>query len=145
MSLHEAIASEMTRFIDARAECAIISPAAVAAATLRAFCPDALEPHVEYASLEHFKNMARKVLAHRFDDDGAENEAYAAQGEMFSGHLQDRYPLPRKRGEDPVYKLREHLTADEVRWNLQSLRRSANARLAHADALEAWAQSRAAA
>lgn len=144
MSLHEAISTAMTRFIDDRRDCAIISPAAVAAATLREFNPDTLEPHIEYASLEHFKNMARKVLAHRFDDDGDENPSYAAQGEMFSGHLQDRYPLPRKRGDDPVYKLREQLTDDEVRWNLQSLRRSADARLAHADALEAWSQARAA-
>lgn len=145
MSIHEDIASAMTRFIDDRRDCAILSPAAIASATRTAFCEDALEPHIEYACLEQFKNMARKVLAHRFDDSGEENAAYADQGELFSGHLQDRYPLPRKRGEDPVYKLREHLTDDEVRWNLQTLRRSAEARLAHADALEAWHQSRASA
>lgn len=145
MSLHETIASAMTRFIEDRGDCAIISPAAVASATLRQFCDVSLEPHIEYASLEHFKNMARKVLAHRFADDGEENPAYQGQGELFSGNLQDRYPLPRKRGDDPVYKLREQLTDDEVRWNLQSLRRSADARLSHADALEAWHQSRQAA
>lgn len=137
MSLHEAIASEMTRFIDARADCAILSPAAIAAATLRAFNEDALEPHIEYASLEHFKNMARKVLAHRFDDDGGDNPSYSGQGELFSGHLQDRYPLPRKRGEDAVYKLRHMLTSEERAWNVRLLRKSADARLAHADALEA--------
>lgn len=142
MSLHESIAAEMTRYIEDRRDCAIISPAAIASATLRTFCDVSLEPHIEYASLEHFKNMARKVLAHRFEDEGEANPSYAAQGELFSGHLQDRYPLPRKAGDDPVYKLREHLTDDEVRWNLRSLRRSADARLAHADALEAWHQSR---
>lgn len=142
MSLHEAISTAMVRFIEDRRDCAIISPAAVAAATLQAFNAERLEPHIEYASLEHFKNMARKVLAHRFDDEGETNPAYAAQGEMFSGHLQDRYPVPRKKGEDAVYKLREALTDDEVRWNLRSLRRAADARLLHADALEAWHQSR---
>lgn len=142
MTLHESIKTEMARFIDDRRDCAILSPAAIASATLDAFISETLEPHIEYATLEHFKGMARKVLAHQFDDEGDENRAYAVQGEMFSGHLQDRYPLPRKRGEDPVYKLRDQLTNEEVRWNLQSLRRSADARLAHADALEAWHQSR---
>lgn len=142
MSLHESIATEMARFIEARHDCAILSPAAIASATLQAFCPEQLEPHIAYASLEHFKNMARKALARRFEDEGDENPAYAGQGELFSGHLQDRYPVPRKAGTDPVYKLRDALSDDEVRWNLQTLRRSADARLAHADALEAWSQSR---
>lgn len=142
MSLHESIMAEMTRYIDDRRDCAILSPSAIAAAVLRVYSADSLEPHVEYASLEHFKNMARKTLARRFDDEGDDNPVYADQGELFSGHLQDRYPVPRKAGTDPVYKLREALTDDEVRWNLRSLRKSADARLAHADALEAWHQSR---
>lgn len=137
MSLHEAISTAMVRFIEDRAECAIISPAAVAAATLQAFNGDGLEPHIEYATLEHFKHMARKVLARRFDDEGEDNAAYAGQGELFSGHLQERYPVPRKKGEDPVYKRRVDLTPEERRWNVKSLRKSADARLAHADALEA--------
>lgn len=145
MSLHEAIAAEMTRYVEDRRDCAIMSPSAIASAVLDAFAGDKLEPHIEYASLEHFKNMARKMLAHRFSDDGAENTAYAAQGELFSGHLQDRYPVPRAPGTDPVYKLREALTDDEIRWNLVTLRKSADARLAHADALEAWHSTRSAA
>jgi hypothetical protein len=143
LSLHESIATAMARFIEDRRDCAILSPAAIASATLQTFCEDRLEPHVEYASLEHFKNMARKALAARFDDEGEQNTSYAAQGELFSGHLQERYPVPRVAGTDPVYKLRDSLTDDEVRWNLRTLRKSADARLAHADALEAWHQSRA--
>ena len=142
MSLHEAISTAMVRFIEARADCVIISPAAVAAATLQEFAAPDLEPHIEYASLEHFKNMARKVLARRFDDEGDDNSAYAGQGELFSGHLQERYPIPRKKGEDAVYKRREDLTPEERRWNVKSLRKSADARLAHADALEAEGMSR---
>jgi hypothetical protein len=142
LSLHEGIATEMARFVEDRRDCAVISPSAIAAAVLRIYSADQLEPHIEYASLEHLKNMARKVLAHRFSDEGDANPAYADQGELFSGHLQDRYPLPRKKGEDAVYKLREALTDEEARWNIRTLRRSADARLAHADALEAWNQSR---
>lgn len=144
MSLHEAIATAMVRFIEDRADCAVISPAAVAAATLSQFAEGGLEPHIEYASLEHLKNMARKVLARRFDDEGDDNAAYEGQGELFSGHLQERYPVPRKSGEDPQYKLRALLTAEERHWNVKLLRKSADARLAHADALEAEGMSRAA-
>lgn len=145
MSLHESISTAMMRFIEARADCAIISPAAVASATLQEFNADTLEPHIEYATLEHFKHMARRVLARRFDDDGEDNTAYAGQGELFSGHLQERYPVPRKKGEEPQYKRRELLTPDERLWNVKSIRKSGEARLAHADALEAEGMSQAAA
>lgn len=68
MSLHEEITRFQSRFIEDRRDCAILSPAALAAATLSAFAPNGLEPHIEYASLEHFKAMGRKALAKRFDD-----------------------------------------------------------------------------
>lgn len=145
MSLHEAINTAMMRFIEDRRECAIMSPAAVAAATFNQFSAEHVEPHIEYASLEHFKHMARKVLARRFDDDGEENAVYSGQGELFSGHLQDRYPVPRKAGEEPTYKRRELLTPAERAWNVKTLRKSADARLAHADALEAEGMATAAA
>ena len=127
----------MRAFVDARTAAIVISPAAVAVAVLRQYAPAALEPHIEYASLEHLKHMARRVLARRFDDDGAENRTYNAQAEMFSGYLQDRYPLPRTADEEPTYKLRGLLTAEERAWNVALLRKSATARLEHADALEA--------
>lgn len=145
MSLHESINTAMQRYIDGRADCAILSPAAMASAAYQEFASDSVEPHIEYGCLEHFKGMARKVLAGRFTDDGEENAAYAGQGELFSGHLQDRYPLPRKAGTDPTYKLRHLLTAEERAWNVALLRKSGEARLAHADALEAEAMSQAAA
>jgi len=137
LSLHEAITTAMARYIDDRRDCAIMSPAAVAAATFSQFSAEHVEPHIEYASLEHFKHMARKVLARNFDDAGEDNTAYAGQGELFSGHLQDRYPCPRKANEEPTYKRRELLTPAERAWNVKTLRKSADARLAHADALEA--------
>ena len=127
----------MQRYIDDRADCAELSPAAIAAAAYGMFSLGSVEPHVEYGCLEHFKGMARKVLAGRFTDEGDENAAYEGQGELFSGHLQDRYPLPRKAGEEPCYKRRELLTPIERAWNVSLLRKSGKARLAHADALEA--------
>lgn len=141
MSLHESISVEMHRYIDERSDCATLSPSAIAAHVYALFAPEAVEPHIEYGCLEHYKGMARKVLAGRFADNGERNQAYANQGELFSGHLQDRYPLPRKAGCDPIYKRRELLTAEERAWNVSLLRKSGEARLAHADALEAEALS----
>ena len=57
MSLHEAITTAMARYIEDRRDCAILSPSAVAAATLASFSTGETEPHIEYAGLEHFKIM----------------------------------------------------------------------------------------
>ncbi|MDR2880496.1 MAG: hypothetical protein LBV29_01150 [Azoarcus sp.] len=142
MSLHEDINVEMHRIAD-NSSAEIITPNSLALAVHRQFVNDHLEPHIEYASIEHFKHLARKVLSCKHDTESDENEVY--QGELFSGVLQVRYPIPRKRGEEPAYKLRELLNHEEIHWNVAILRKSAEARLQHADALEAWAQSREAA
>ena len=137
MSLHEQIAVFQARYIEDRRDCAILSPAAVASATLQEFVAGHVEPHVEYAALEHFKHMARKSLARRFDHESDDNPVYSEQGELFSGHLQDRYPAARKPGEEPTYKLLDAMSDADFEWNVRSLRRSARARALHADALEA--------
>ncbi len=84
--------------------------------------------------------MARKALATQFSPDSRESRAY--QGELFSGLLQARYPIPRKQEEEPVYKLLDTLTETECRWNIRQLRKSANARVEHADALLAYTEAR---
>lgn len=143
MSIHEDITVAMHQFIDARRDAAIISPTAVASAVLGNFKADEkVEVHIEYASLEHLKHIARRILAGRFEDEGEDNPVYGGeQGELFSGHLQERYPVPRRQGIEPQYKLRSLLTAAERAWNVRILRKSADARMAHADALEAEARS----
>lgn len=141
--MHESILAVMTRYIEDRRDCVILSPAAVASATFQGFNDEAIEPHIEYASLEHFKHMARKVLGRRFDHESDENPAYAEQGELFSGDLQERYPAARKKGEDPTYKRLGDLSEDDFEWNVRALRRSAKARALHADALQSyWEQAR---
>ncbi len=92
--------------------------------------------HVQYASIEHFKQMARKCLADNFNPDSHASRAY--QGELFSGSLQARYPIPRKRGEEPIYKPLDALSASEFDWNINQLTKSADARVKHADALRAY-------
>lgn len=137
MTIHENIAHELQRLIDA-ADADIITPASLAIA-IQANYGTGLEPHIAYTSLEHLKHMARRALAGRYDAES--DEAESLQGELFAG-LQDRYPTPRVTGQEPVYKRREALTEDEVAWNVQALRKAANSRLLHADKIEAWQQNR---
>lgn len=142
MSLHEDIVVEMHRILE-QTDADIITPGSLALAVQRRYISNKVDAHIEYASLEHCKAIARRVLAGKHDIESDESEAY--QGELFTGRLQTRYPLPRPKGEEPAYKLRENMSDDEIRWNIRSLRKSADARLEHADALEAWFRSRSAA
>jgi len=140
MSLHEEITVAIQREIDALGDAIALSPTSLALAVQRGFATGGIEPHVQYTSLEHLKQMARGVLSRRFDADGDESLAY--QGEMFAGQLQERYPTPRaKKGAEPIYKRREALSSGELDWNINQLRKSAAARLEHADSLQAWADS----
>lgn len=143
MNQHQRIMGEMERQYEAMRDAVIVSPSALAHRAFEAFSHGDEDPHIQYASVEHMKHMARKFLATRKDPNSDESDAYASRqpsfdlGVQFSGQLQDRYPLPRKAGEEPVYKLRALLTPDERSFNVDVLRKGARARLEHADALEA--------
>lgn len=140
MSLHETITADIQSLIEGCAGADIISPTTIALALQTQYGVEAVHLAVAYASLEHFKHMARRALARRYDHESDEAEAY--QGELFSGSLQRRYPTPRASGEEPAYKLLESLTDEEVRWNIKSLEHSADARSRHARALAAWFASK---
>lgn len=137
MSLHEHVVAEMQRFITDHSDCAMLSPGALAIVAFDKFSAGTVDPHIRWGCLEGYKGIARKLLGRRFGEDGSDSAAYAEQGELFSGHLQERYPVPRKKGEEALYKLRALLTPEERAWNVRQLRRSADARQLHADALEA--------
>lgn len=145
MNLHKQITDEMERQYQALEDAVIVYPSAIAMRVFEAFSNGDEAAHIQYTSLEHLKQMARAFLRAKKDPDSDQSEAYKGQdsldfGAEFSGKLQDRYPLPRKAGEEPAYKARFHLTADERSWNVEQLRKSAGARLEHADALEAEGQ-----
>lgn len=149
MNLHQQITAEIERQYGAMSGAILISPTALAHRVFEAFSTGDEEPHVQYTSLEHLKQMVRGYLAKSKEPDGDDSDAYS-QGSLdlgitFSGKLQDRYPLPRKAGDEPVYKLRSELTADERAWNVALLRKSGQARLEHADALAAEGQMQASA
>ena len=138
MSVHEEVQQTMRQIlVEIGGDSQIaISPTLLAVRTFDAFSSTQTEIHIEWSSVEHFKSLARRMLARQYEHDSDENEAY--QGDMFSGELQDRYPVPRAKGEDPIYKHRSTLTRDELDWNISQLRKSADARLRHADALQAY-------
>lgn len=142
MNEHQKITTELERQYEHMRDAVLVGPSALAHRVFEIFANGEEDGRLAYASLEHLKHMARVFLARRKEPDGDQSEAYSAQCELdlgisFSGKLQDRYPLPRKAGEEPAYKLRQHLTAVERAWNVKQLRKSASARLEHADALEA--------
>lgn len=135
MSLHEQIVAEMQRFIDEREDCAVLSPTVLAMVAYDKFAPANLEPHIQYGCIEHFKGIGRGVLRGRFEEASENNPAFAQQGEMFSGKLQERYAVPRKRGEDPQYKRREDLTMEEREKIADRFRRCGRAWIDHGAAL----------
>lgn len=144
MSEHSEIMTEMQAQMEALHNAISIMPNALAHATYCEISPDQCEDRlVAYLTVQMLTVMARKLLGKRFGPDSDESDAY--EGDLFSGALQTRYPLPRQNGEDPTYKLREHLTDAERSWNVKQLRKSALSRLEHADALEAEWQMKAAA
>lgn len=138
---HQQIREEMARQYALFDEAILISPAGLAHRVFETFATGEEDVRIQYACLEHMKQMARAYLRRQNDPDSDESAAYDAQGSLFSGALQDRYPLPRNGDEEPVYKLRHHLTPEERAWNVEQLRKSAGARLKHADALEGEGRS----
>jgi len=139
-TLHDDISRTMLSILETQLSRQTVSPSTLAQFAMRQYDGASLEPHIEYASLEHFKHIARTLVARTLDADADESVAY--QGELFSGQLQTHYPKARKRGEEPVYIPREAMTRDDVRFNCERLRKSGQARFDHADALEAWDERR---
>lgn len=94
---------------------------------------------VEYL-LAHLqaRQIARKFCRERIEDDET-----AERDDLFPGSLQHRYPkTPAQHGEEPVYVLRDLMSDDDIAYNVSRLRSEANAKLMHADALEAWGKDR---
>lgn len=134
MSLYETITNDIHDVVD-RFGGSAISPTSVALSLQGRYAGGALEPEIAYTSLEHLKQMARTALRRRFDKTEAPE---VDQGELFSGQLQQRYPVPTKAGDDPLYKRLEDLSETELAWNEARLGKAADALVAHRRALSAY-------
>ena len=141
MSLHEQIATDINDVIEGHDSIDAISAASVALILHDRYGGADAEPHLAYASLEHLKQMARARLGKRYG--AATSSPNEAQGELFANALQERYPVPTPKGEDPVYKLTSALTHDELLWNAARLEKAGKTLLEHSRALKAKAQERA--
>src|SRR5260363_188900 len=111
-----------------------LPPSWIANQVYDAYGNTSVDAHVQYACMEHLKQMARKLLASKFHPDRDE----IAQGELFPETLQTRYPIKRKRGEEPVYKLLDALSEIEGYWNVEQLEKAGGARFKHADTLRTF-------
>ncbi len=133
MSLHEDIQQKMRVALVQASEQEMdhLSPSWMATQIYEAYRSPSDDAHVQYACIEHFKQMARKLLASKFHPDRDE----IAQGELFPETLQARYPIQKKRGEEPVYKFLEALSELEGYWNVDQLRKAGRSRLKHAQTL----------
>jgi len=135
VSIYSEISEVISRVIDENRGVDTLSPTFIALQTVDHFgAPE--EIHIKHLAFEQAKQMARTKLRNKFSSDGLENEAH--QGDMFSGLLQERYPVPVKMGEEPQYKYLRLMTREELDWNIAQLMKSADARVQHARALQAF-------
>lgn len=95
------------------------------------------KPLIYELSHSALRQIARGQLAKKFDP----KKAKSSQPELFEG-LQLRYPVVHGHDEEPRYILRDLLSDVDVAWNVSRLRAEGQAKLDHADALEAWNASR---
>jgi hypothetical protein len=109
-----------------------ICPSDLAEAVFGIIDPRSLSPDlVRLAAVLELRQLSRAICRERH----ATQEHNAEQGSLFDMQLQPRYPA--ERDGDDAYVLRSYLTLDERMRNIERLRREANAKLAHADALQA--------
>jgi hypothetical protein len=131
----------VARIIDIRRAQVRINPSWIATEALQEIDPAGsslelvrLGCHLQLRQIA--RSLCRKLFEDSDDDDGQPR---------FTGFdgLQWRYPTARSKGKpDPEYVLRDRMSEDDIAFNVSRLRSEARAKLAHADALEAWGRSR---
>jgi hypothetical protein len=136
------LAEIVARIIDIRRGQIRINPSWIATEALKEIDPAARSVDlVRLGCHLTLRQIARAQCRKLFEDSEDEDEP------RFTGFdgLQWRYPTVRsKQNEEPEYVLRDHMSRSDVEYNVARLRREGRAKLAHADALEAWERSRAA-
>lgn len=136
MSQHNQITQYLNEKINELRFVESISPSYLASSVISKFGQNNMHPMMSYLALEHAKSIARKLLASRFSIDATESNAYtSAQQDLFTGQLQERYPVQVAKGHDPQYKPLQFLSDADLTWNINQLRKSAKARFEHARAL----------
>lgn len=140
MTPHEKIVASIQEIITELDGVEVISPASVAQRVQDRFAAPGLDDCTAYASLEHYKQMSRKALAKTFDK--VEDAGGPDQPDLFSGRLQQRYPVQVKAGEQPMYKRLEAMSGDELQFNIDRFFKAGRALTMHGRALQAYQQAR---
>jgi hypothetical protein len=132
----------VSRIIDTRRTAERISPSWVAGEALTELDPphdvERHHPLIWLGCHLELRQIARSILARRFDPEAAEPET----DDLFPD-LQWRYPEARSANQpEPTYVLRDLMSDADVGYNVARLRAEAAAKNRHADALEAWHRER---
>jgi hypothetical protein len=115
-----------------------ISPAWIATEAMAKLDATELQrsmPLVYHAAHLHFRQVARHLCRKRFDDADDDDALDPAQQELFPG-LQLRYPAARSVEKEPIYIVRDAMTAKDVAFNVKRLRREGTTKLGRARALD---------
>ena len=114
-----------------------IKPSLIAQRTLDVLDPENYSPElVAWAGNLEIRQLARQELRMYVEE---REEQLENQEDMFGHALSDRYPV--HRNGEPTYIPRELMTFDEAMLNVVRLRHEAEAKMEHADNLEAWARA----
>ncbi|MGI9403061.1 MAG: hypothetical protein ACR2OF_00945 [Hyphomicrobium sp.] len=112
-----------------------ISPAWLATEAMIYIDPDRISPSLVYQAAHLQLRQLGRDLCRKQYTEAIEGDP---QHRLFPD-LQARYPTCRSASEDdPEYVKLEHLTQEDVDYNVARLRAEASAKMAHARALEAW-------
>jgi hypothetical protein len=139
----QALTDIIARIIDTRRGETRISPSWVATEAMVEIDPGRSSVALVYLGCHlELRQIARSLVRLHFEDTSDPADDESAQHELFP-KLQWRYPAARSSGAgEPEYVKLEDLSAADVAYNVQRLRREGNAKLKHADALDAFGRSR---
>ena len=116
-----------------------IDPAYLADYAQSQLDPDRLSPpEVEWSSILHLRELARKLCARRVKEDRQREDL--GQGDLFDSGLQYRYPC--NRDDRNLYVLLDELTISECQENIRSLTAEATAKNLHALKLHNYMESK---
>jgi hypothetical protein len=83
------------------------------------------------------RSRCRKRWEGQADVDGDDIEAGEIKQHKLFPDLQERYPIARELGEEPVYRLLEHLTDEDYKYNLSRMDKEIASKQKHRNALAA--------
>lgn len=96
-------------------------------------------PMIYQASHLCLREVARQQLRRHDPVEEAREAMRTGVGDdLFPDTLQWRYPIAKQDGDQPLYRLRDELTDDDVAFNSGRMRRMSVSLARHADALDVW-------